>query len=211
MGRQKLSRLLAAELAALIAIVLHGYLSDDWCGTSVRAGLLAGLAAYILDWLVEALAEPKNPIPTRAATMIITGLLGGLLFHLTPNGAFQLVFRAPMPEEITDLAYKRRYAGGPGDAVLWMQFSADRRTVEKLIVDGNFKEDPDHLRMCVEMAREHDFRHCVFGGVICKERDEATIAPSHGLRMFKYGTKIPRVTLLWGEVDERVWVLYTLG
>ncbi|MCO6436739.1 MAG: hypothetical protein J5J06_06605 [Phycisphaerae bacterium] len=211
MATPKFTRLLAAELAALIAILLHALLSHDWCCGSLGAGLLAGVAAYVLDWLFEALVEPKHPMPTRATIMIITGLLGGLLFHLTPNEAFQMAFRTPAPQGITGLTYRLHYAGGPGDAAMWMQFSADHSTVEKLIAQGGFTEDPDQLQMCLDTLPDRDFKACIFGGINSKERDEAVIVPSFNLRQFEYGTNIEHVVVLWDTGTNEVWVLYTYG
>lgn len=115
-------RLLAILVAASSAIVA----SNNWCFVLFPAAL----AGFFADYLVCAI---RPAFIIRVPTAVLVGGAVGLLLNVGPVWAFREAFEMDPPAGVRDVRVCRHYAGGPGEHVLIIEFTADSAAFETLL------------------------------------------------------------------------------
>jgi hypothetical protein len=114
--------LLAILVAASAAVVA----SNNWCFVLFPAAL----AGFFADYVVCAI---RPAFIMRLLAAVLVGSAVGLLLNVGPGWAFREAFEMEPPAGVRDVRVWRHYAGGPGEHVLIIEFTADSAAFETLI------------------------------------------------------------------------------
>lgn len=201
---------------ALSAGALNLVTSNDWCFGSIKSGVLAAVGILILLKAVNGM-RCSRPVRRmmRAMSWCAVAIAAALAFRLSDAKALWLVFQTSPPNGVTGIVADRKYAGGPGDQVLWLQFRADETTLRELLSHRGFEQDRDFVRQWPAeqgtLPKETLWAQ-VFGGLLSEHHPWRGLPAPRNFEVFRGGNRIaPDITILWDRDAAVAYVLYSLG
>lgn len=143
----------ARHTLLLVLLLLVGaggalVVSNNWCFVA----LPASGAALLTDFAVRAIR------PWPVLRLVAAGIVGsavGALLDVRPDWAFHKVFDCSPPAGVHDVRIQRHYAGGPGEHVLIITFTADASVMAAL--SAGRAPDPHHPVMERWLAVDGDW------------------------------------------------------
>ena len=159
----------------------------------------------------------------RLRFLMIAGLAGlalGVVVFLWrhPDGAgqFEYAFGIAPPSGVKDIHAYRRYAGGPGDTFVLLQFTADRAAIDTTVACRPLEVDPNIIDNW--LWRDNDVKRLwrsVFS-TYPEYGGEMWEAPSNLLaaEVYEWMGSHPKLTwvkLLWDARTGKAYALYTIG
>jgi hypothetical protein len=207
-----------AYLGALASGTLVWFFSNEWICSAIAATFITAIA---LEWtaILTRTYPGRSWLVTRRSCYVWALLVASGVsqpFRANPSQLFERVFGMRPPEGVKDLEAERHYAGGPGDQIILIQFTADRATIDKLVAARGFKEDKDAIELYSDDERNPArLWDRLFTGVILLSGPKWKHAPMISEPFVYKWDDVPddahRITMLWDAKSGRAYVMWTLG
>ncbi len=190
--------------------------SNDWCFASVTTAVVAATMATIALIILRKTRYPETTIRRIGFLLILVlGVGVGLSFRLTEAEAFRLVFLSNKPEGASQVVADRHYSGGPGDSILFLEFSANESVFQELLSHQKFVRDLGIEQEWLDRQsydRKRNFWSFVFGGLLPDDHAWRIRPISNRIEVYRGGDGIcPRITVLRDDGAQKTYVLYSFG
>jgi len=209
---------LLIAISVIAAAPVVGFLSKDWCCTTVGCTVLCAIVVAIGDrfFLAPLILKGRCTLKMQFLPMLVVLIVLVAFFARTPTRLFQRVFGMPPPTGVSDLAVDSALWGpGGGEENILMRFKADQATIERLVQHRGFVVDKETMTIWSEQMGkqwpwlwERAFSNFnIFGGRAWKD-----VEPMQDPVLFvnEHSEDITPVTvkMLWDRASGRTHLLY---